>query len=533
MVAVAVAFTLVGSAITAPLRSTVNSELDVAHSGGDYGPLDPALATFPDQWKVLYSTCLKLVNWPDASGKAGEHLVPDGAAAMPLVTNRGRTYTFTIRPGQRFSDGTAVTAASFKAPFDRDADPKMASQGASWVNDIVGVDAELQGKATGVSGVVATGMTLTIHVKRAAPTLLERLAMPYFCAIPANTAHDPNGIDTIPSAGPYYIASRAVGRNLLLEQNPYYTGSRPRRAVKIKISTGDDATAAYEQVRLGQYATDLDGPPFQFFTSLVHEYGINKGRFFVSPALSVYYLALNTTRPALRNPAVRRAINYAIDRHYLITALTGSFLLYPSASLLPPDIAGGVQPNPYPYTPNIPKAKAILAKAHAKCGRLVYWIPANSPPAADGAALVQSELAYIGCKVVPEIIPGDFRGAAALRGAAFDIIPDGWFVDYPDAYDVLYHLLDGNTITPKNNFNLSYMDNPNLNAAIDKANQLPLGRARVKAFAKLDYDTMRDLAPVVAWADGNNIAFLAGNAAGYVNSVFGAIGIDLDMLYQK
>jgi peptide/nickel transport system substrate-binding protein len=132
------------------------------------------------------------------------------------------------------------------------------------------------------------------------------------------------------------------------------------------------------------------------------------------------------------------------------------------------------------------------------------------------------------------VVPGNLLSAAGTKTeATYDIFSTSWFADYPDPYDILYHLLDGNTITPRNNFNYSYLNNPTLNAQIEKANQLPLGQARLRAFAKIDYTAMRNLAPVFVLAHGNSVTFLASNIAGYVYSPFGAVGADLDTLYQK
>ncbi len=106
-----------------------------------------------------------------------------------------------------------------------------------------------------------------------------------------------------------------------------------------------------------------------------------------------------------------------------------------------------------------------------------------------------------------------------------------WFSYPPDPFDILYHSLDGNTITAKNNFNFSYIDNPNLNKAIERANLLALGSKRLEAFAQIDKNAMRDLAPVAPLAHVNAPGFVAPNVGGYTYSTFGAVGADLNTLY--
>src|SRR5688572_4692989 len=91
----------------------------------DIDYVDPALAYWAPTWEILYATCAMLVNYPDAPAPRGSRLVPDAAAAMPSVSRDGRTYTFRIRRNLRFSDGSRVTAASFRWALTRVRDPEM------------------------------------------------------------------------------------------------------------------------------------------------------------------------------------------------------------------------------------------------------------------------------------------------------------------------------------------------------------------------------------------------------------------------
>src|SRR2546423_155322 len=84
---------------------------------------DPALSYLSTGWELEYATCLKLMNYPDANGPRASQLVPEAASGFPKISNDGKTYDFTVDAGfTKFSDGSAVTADSFKAAIDRDAD---------------------------------------------------------------------------------------------------------------------------------------------------------------------------------------------------------------------------------------------------------------------------------------------------------------------------------------------------------------------------------------------------------------------------
>ena len=112
---------------------TINVDLQ---SDLDY--TDPALDYYQPGWELEYATCLKLLNYKDGNGPQSSQLVPEAAAGFPKVSAGGKTYDFTVKAGwTKFSNGQPVTAASFKAAFDRDADPKMQSPAVSFFGDVV------------------------------------------------------------------------------------------------------------------------------------------------------------------------------------------------------------------------------------------------------------------------------------------------------------------------------------------------------------------------------------------------------------
>src|SRR3954463_5474678 len=118
---------------------------------------DPALDYLSTGWEIEYSTCLKLMNYPDVNGPKGSQLTPEAATGFPKVSNSGKTYDFTVNaPWTKFSNGQPVSAASFKAAFDRDADPKMNSPALPFFSDVVG------SSTSPVSGVKVKGQHLIV-----------------------------------------------------------------------------------------------------------------------------------------------------------------------------------------------------------------------------------------------------------------------------------------------------------------------------------------------------------------------------------
>jgi ABC-type oligopeptide transport system substrate-binding subunit len=130
--------------------------------------VDPQLAYITTAWWLEYATAAKLFNYPDKSGPAGSKLVPEVASKF-TVSNGGKVYTFTIRKGFKFSDGTNVTANSFKIAVNRVANHDLASPGAAFIVDpngtnIVGAKAVNDGNGTNVSGVTVKGNKLKIRL---------------------------------------------------------------------------------------------------------------------------------------------------------------------------------------------------------------------------------------------------------------------------------------------------------------------------------------------------------------------------------
>ena len=236
---------------TAKAGGTLNVDLFT-----DVDFTDPALDYISTGWEIEYSTCLKLMNYPDANGARSSQLVPEAAAGFPRVSNNGRTYDFNVQAGfTKFSNGQRVTAGTFKYAIERLANPKMESPAAAFISDIAGVQARLDGKATSVSGVKVEGPHLLVTLTKPAPDFMARVAMPFFCAVPVGLPIDPNGVDTPASAGPYYIASRSAGKSIVLKRNPNYQGKRPHNVDQIVYTIGNSLEATRLRVESGDRTT--------------------------------------------------------------------------------------------------------------------------------------------------------------------------------------------------------------------------------------------------------------------------------------
>ncbi|HEY7605031.1 MAG TPA: ABC transporter substrate-binding protein, partial [Gaiellaceae bacterium] len=467
--------------------ATKGGTLRVNVSTTDIQSIDPAIDYENTGWAILDATCLKLVNYPDKTGLPGTVVIPEAATALPAVSSDGKTYTFTIRKGFKFNTGEDVTAQTFAHVINRDLAPALQSPAVTFLSDVVGADAVVNRKATQASGVTANGDKLTVKLTRVAPDFVARMAMNFFCAVPLKLPSTPQETH-MPSAGPYYIASRTPNRLVVVKSNPHYTGKRPHHVDEMSVTTNTNQNQSLLQVKSGQADYDLGPLPPASISGLAQQFGVNKSQFFVHPANVVYYAALNMRRLDLDT---RKAINYAIDRPALARqagALAGS----PTAQILPPTLRGYRKLTEYPLNgPDVARAKQLM---HGRNLTLNLYTTNDAIGEQQGQVFVNN-LARIGITVKVKAMPfAVLNRSTGDPTEPYDIVLNGWFADYPDPVDFINTLLDGNNIHAQNNVNVPLMDVPKFNTAMRAASQLS-GPPRYEAYGKLDGDIMREQAP--------------------------------------
>jgi peptide/nickel transport system substrate-binding protein len=468
------------------------------------GPIDPALAP----GLLADTTCGTLVGFPDKPLPAGFTLVPDLAEASPAVSGDGRTYTFTVRKDARFSNGTPVTARAFSHALERIFTPAMNSVYSTVFERVVGAQEMLDGKANSLSGVVAKGRMLSVRLTKPTSDFLLRLSN--LCAVPPNLPVDPEGARApLPSAAPYYAAQYVPGERAVLERNRYYRGQRPHHVDRF-IFTQSVGVSIVDQVMQGKadFAGTSATESSERSAELGRRYGVNRSQFWVQPGIGLRLLVLNTSGPLFRkNPKLRQAVNFAIDRRALTREL-GAFAGRATDQYLIPGAPGFRDERIYPLTgPDLAKAKA-LAKGHLRSGRAVLYTPSPALPTAV-AQIARENLKAIGLDVeIKQFPPPVAFARMATRGEPFDIGYVGWF-DVRDPSLFLPWMFDGRTIADAPDFgNWSYFDSPKYNRLFDEASRLT-GAQRNRAFGDLDVQLSREPAPAIPYAAINATAFVS------------------------
>jgi ABC-type transport system substrate-binding protein len=477
--------------------------------------IDPALAvSLGGQAIVQQPTCASLVRYPDRPPPAGYRLVPELATALPRISAGRRVYAFRIRKGPRFSTGAPVTGRDLAHSLDRILDPRVQSPFASAFTNLVGAQEVLDGKARTPFGVKATRTTITFRLIRADGAFLANLTG--LCAVPSNLPADPEGVDApIPSAGPYYVSQFVRGRRILLQPNRYYRGSRPHHVSRFDVNLKASNGTILDVIKAGKadwgpVGTNAAAP---LAAGLARRYGVNKrgGQFFVHRGLFIRLFVLNTSRRLFRNNApLRRAVNFAVDRAAL-SAARGRYAGTPTDHYLSPDYPGYRHIRIYPLAhPNVVRARA-LARGHTRGGKAVLYVP-NSPPelgpsAVAQAQIVRRDLKRIGLDVVIKQFPvGVLFQKIATPGEPFDLAWIGW-TGSPDP-GLLDCLFNGRWIGTEGSCNYSYFNSPRFNRRLGAASRLT-GRARSKAFGRLDLELTRDAAPAMAYTYDNALTLIS------------------------
>jgi ABC-type oligopeptide transport system substrate-binding subunit len=461
--------------------------------------IDPQLAYVSTAWWLEYATAAKLFNYPDRAGPAAGVLRPEVASGYK-VSRDGRTYTFTIRRGFRFSDGSPVTAKSFAYAIDRVANYDLASPGASFITDpsgtdIVGARAVNAGHARHVSGVTAKGYRLVIRLKRRDATLLTKLAMPFFQATSLRLPLTKEVVGGYPSAGPYAFTRNTPDALTELRRNRYYRGLRPRNLTGVEVWWNVDQQAGFREVEAGSLD---EGPlPDAEVRSVARRFGVNRTRFWVEPLNCVGYLSLNSRRPLFRNNvALRQALNWMIDRRALLAPLppySGS----PWTHLLPPTAPGSITAKklqPYRGAPNARKARR-LAAGHLRSGRVNVGYRSTASAGVAQAQIVRDVLVRLGVKAERIKLKGftgaDLYDAMGHQNSDLDLgVGVGWCSDYPEPLGLL-------------SVGLGTAGGTKFRTRLDAVERLH-GAARLRALGRLDLDLVTTLAPVAVTRTFNN-----------------------------
>ena len=480
-------------------------------------PTDPAVADDLDTWQMLSLTNDGLVGYRRVTGLAGDELVPDLATALPRPTDGGRTYTFRLRAGVRYSTGALVRPEDFRRAIERVLMvDKRANQSVPPTYAGIAGAAECErdsGPCHLTSGIAtddAAG-TVTFHLIGPDPEFLYKLAFPWAYAVPGGTPDRPISAAQLPATGPYLTKSLVPGHSWTLVRNPRFRewsaqaqpGGYPDRIVlRLDVPPGQ----AVADVEHGQASVVLSPPPGSIgqletrYTSQLHS----------GPLTATIALTLNTRVAPFDKLAARQAVNDAIDRNTVIALNGGSFTAQPTCQVLPPTMPGyhaycpyTIQPGPGGAwtAPDFARAEQ-LARASGTLGDRVTVLYGDEDgfPTLATARYVVSVLDQLGYRASLRVVSSD--AYCSVLGDSRDRVQAGfftWYQDYPAPSDFIEPLLSCGSFILGNpdNLNAAEFCDPRIDAQAGQALTLEPGgpAAAARRWAVID----RGLADEAPW----------------------------------
>ena len=437
--------------------------------GPDPETIDPALNSAVDGGNMLLHSfeCLLAV---DENGQ----LVP-GQAESWETSEDGLTWTFHLRDGLKWSDGSDLTANDFVYSWKRVCDPMVAAPYAETVLSMVeGYDKAIEGDLDALQVVAQDDNTLVVTLSTPCSyfgslAAFATLSPVQEATVTANGDAWATSAATYISNGPFYVSEWVPGSYIMMTKNPYYWNADAIKLDGIKWNLIEDSNAAYSAYQTGEVLM-IKSVPTEEIPSLK-----DSADFHVDPIIGTYYLSLNLERDAFKDARVRKALSLAIDRDYVAnTLMQGTYS--PADNFMGPgwidmdgkqfkDNANGGQSyiDVNNYEADLEEAKQLLADAGYPDGE---GFPSISYTTNDAgyhkvvAEYLQQAWAQLGIDLKVDIV--EWASFTPMRrNGDFDIARNGWVGDYTDPSNMLelFYSTNGN--------NDGKFNNADFDAAID------------------------------------------------------------------
>ena len=449
-----------GDETTEATASTGEKILSV-QVGPDPETIDPALNSAVDGGNMLLHSfeCLLAV---DENGQ----LVP-GQAESWETSEDGLTWTFHLRDGLKWSDGSDLTANDFVYSWKRVCDPMVAAPYAETVLSMVeGYDKAIEGDLDALQVVAQDDNTLVVTLSTPCSyfgslAAFATLSPVQEATVTANGDAWATSAATYISNGPFYVSEWVPGSYIMMTKNPYYWNADAIKLDGIKWNLIEDSNAAYSAYQTGEVLM-IKSVPTEEIPSLK-----DSADFHVDPIIGTYYLSLNLERDAFKDARVRKALSLAIDRDYVAnTLMQGTYS--PADNFMGPgwidmdgkqfkDNANGGQSyiDVNNYEADLEEAKQLLADAGYPDGE---GFPSISYTTNDAgyhkvvAEYLQQAWAQLGIDLQVDIV--EWASFTPMRrNGDFDVARNGWVGDYSDPSNMLelFYSTNGNNDGKFNN----------------------------------------------------------------------------------
>jgi peptide/nickel transport system substrate-binding protein len=457
--------------------------------------MDPALSYTAEGWTAMADVYISLLTYKHANGEEGSEVIPGLAKELPKISNGGKTYTLTLRPGLKYSDGTPVKASDF--PFAVERMIELNSGGSPFYLSIEGAEDFAKTKNGPIPGIKADDKTGEIVINLEGPrgTFTNELGLMFVAPLPQDTPIEDLSANPPPGTGPYMITKSQPGKGWEYERNPYWAKANGEAMPDLPEGVVDDAKmtvirnpqSQVNDIEQGTYDWMQNPPPSSRWAEVKEKY--EGTQFRVEPTINTYYFWMNNQEPPFDDVKVRQAVNYAVNAKALERIYAGS--LAGTQQILPQGMPGYEKLELYPY--DVEKATEMIKEANPSDMDITVWTDTESPNNEAGEYL-NEVLKELGFNTTLKIINADnyFTVIGNLSTPDLDAGWSDWYQDYPHPNDFFQPLLAGESIQPTNNNNFAQFDDPAVNKQIEELGAEQLGPDQEKAYAELDKEIMEE-----------------------------------------
>ncbi|MFD3614104.1 ABC transporter substrate-binding protein [Streptomyces sp. NPDC058676] len=473
--------------------------------------------------------------------KGGATLVGDLATDTGTLKDGGKTWTFTLKDGVKWEDGSDVSIDDVRHTFER-LFASFVTEGPRYVQQwLVGGD-KYKGPYDGKSldSIEVDGKTITFRLTEARADFNFTLAMPGYSLV-SKAKDTKEKYDKKPfSCGPYRIESRSIGKSMTYARNKHWDAKtdpiRNAYPDKFVFQFGYELLASTDRYIADkgndQYAMSIFNEVAPERTAQVLTNATLKKRVLTQVDTVTYYWPINMTR--VKDVKVRQAINWAWPHQQIQTINGGTATTEIATTILSPVTPGYEKFDLYGTTKtpggNPTKAKALLKEA-GKLGQKLVIAFQSSDTQVKVAVAVKSALEAAGFEVVTkQVDKSTFYTQIGKLDNGFDLMGAGWSPDWPNGYSVFYPCWSGENIGDGRS-NYAQLNDTSVNKAIDAASTIADAEKANKAWGAIDKQIM-ELAAVVPdyhkirnWMYGSkvgNVVYDAGNTCIALTKLYAA-----------
>ncbi|MGB8652746.1 MAG: ABC transporter substrate-binding protein [Mycobacteriales bacterium] len=483
--------------------------------------------------RLLYR---QLTTYKSVAGAAGSEIVPDLATNLGEPSNNAKTWTFHLKDGLKYEDGTPITSQDIKYGVERSMSP-LIPDGPQYAKQYLVGAKDYAGPFEGKElDSIKTPDDKTIVFELNAPhgDFGYTVSLPTFAPVPKAKDTKVN-YDARPfSSGPYKIQTYQRGKQMLLVRNTYWDKKTDpaRSALPDTIKVVEGLDPAIVDQRLIASAGD-DANAIQLDSSIQPE---SLARVINNPKLKdrsvngytgfLRYIAMNTQRGVTKNVKVRQAVEYAINKQDQQTARGGPFGAGSIAStIIMPNVAGYKKFNAYPApdTGDVDKAKALLKEAGYPNGFTATLETVNKGKGLKQAVAFQAAMARVGIKInIAQVDQSVYYSTIGDIKKEPEFVIAAWGPDWPAPSTVIPPLFDGRQIVPQGNQNFSQLNEDSINKEMDRITSITNVNDANKAWGDLDEKIMTEFAPILPLLNDKAVYVVGSNVTNlYIHSFYG------------